>query len=293
MPLTINGETVDEGLLDAEFSQIKAHFEQQANVSCCERDDEFMGYAKDNLIARVLLAQKAKESIPDPDSKDVDEHLEKLIEENGGKESFYFKLGIAPGNEEEVRKDVIETMRVDSLIEKVSGDKTEPSSEDIQEYYNENTSLFMTAEEVRSFHIFKSLQQAENKEILFQEMRKVRNMAIDGNDFMELVREHSDKPEEEADLGWYKRGDLMDEFELITFSMEIDEISPVFATQWGMHLAKVTDRKEPEPIPVDQVKEEISELIKSEKRDEKLKQYIEELREVANIIDEETPSSSS
>ena len=56
-----------------------------------------MGYAKDNLIARVLLAQKAKESIPDPDSKDVDEHLEKLIEENGGKESFYFKLGIAPG----------------------------------------------------------------------------------------------------------------------------------------------------------------------------------------------------
>ena len=62
MPLTINGESVDDGLLDAEFSQIKAHFEQQANVSCCERDDEFMGYAKDNLIARVLLAQKAKES---------------------------------------------------------------------------------------------------------------------------------------------------------------------------------------------------------------------------------------
>ena len=41
-----------------------------------------------------------------------------------------------------------------------------------------------------------------------------------------------------------------------------------------MHLAKVTDRKEPEPIPVNQVKEEISELIKSEKRDEKLKQYM-------------------
>ena len=60
-----------------------------------------------------------------------------------------------------------------------------------------------------------------------------------------------------------------------------------------MHLAKVTDRKEPEPIPVDQVKEEISDLIKSEKRDDKLKQYIEELREVANIIDEEAQSPSS
>ena len=39
MPLTINGEAIDDSLLDAEFSQIKAHFEQQANVSCCERDD--------------------------------------------------------------------------------------------------------------------------------------------------------------------------------------------------------------------------------------------------------------
>ena len=66
MPLTINGEPVDDGLLDAEFSQIKAHFERQANISCCERDDEFLGYAKENIIARVLLSQKAQEVINKP-----------------------------------------------------------------------------------------------------------------------------------------------------------------------------------------------------------------------------------
>ena len=57
MPLIINGETIEPGLIDSEFSQIKAFFEQQANVSCCERDDEFLGYAKENVIKRVLLAQ--------------------------------------------------------------------------------------------------------------------------------------------------------------------------------------------------------------------------------------------
>ncbi|RZO17195.1 MAG: hypothetical protein EVB09_05045 [Verrucomicrobiaceae bacterium] len=286
MPLTINDELVDEGLLDAEFSQIKAHFEQQANVSCCERDDEFMGYAKDNIIARVLLSQKAKQTINDPDPEKVDQHLEKLKEEYGGEESFYFKLGIAPGNEEQVRKDVIESMRVDSLIEEKSGNGPKPSDSDIEEYYNKQKKSFMTAEEVRSMHIFKSLQQAENKEDLFAEMRKVRDAARSGDDFMDLVRKHSDKPEDEADLGWYKRGELMDEFELITFSMDIGEISPVFSTQWGMHLAKLTDRRCPKPIPLDEVKDEISDLIKAEHRESNLKAYIEKLKEKATIKDD-------
>ena len=286
MPLTINDELVDEGLLDAEFSQIKAHFEQQANVSCCERDDEFMDYAKDNIIARVLLSQKAKQTINDPDPEKVDQHLEKLKEEYGGEESFYFKLGIAPGNEEQVRKDVIESMRVDSLIEEKSGNGPKPSDSDIEEYYNKQKKSFMTAEEVRSMHIFKSLQQAENKEDLFAEMRKVRDAARSGDDFMDLVRKHSDKPEDEADLGWYKRGELMDEFELITFSMDIGEISPVFSTQWGMHLAKLTDRRCPKPIPLDEVKDEISDLIKAEHRESNLKAYIEKLKEKATIKDD-------
>ncbi|MDB4712101.1 peptidylprolyl isomerase [Verrucomicrobia bacterium] len=292
MPLTINGELVDEGLLDAEFSQIKAHFEQQANVSCCERDDEFMGYAKENIIARVLLSQKAKQTIEDPAPKNVDQHLEKLKEEYGGEESFYFKLGIAPGNEEQVRKDIIESMRVDSLIDQASGDFPEPSNADIEDYYKNEKASFMTPEEVRSMHIFKSLQQAENKEDLFAEMRQVRDSARAGDDFMELVRKHSDKPEEEADLGWYKRGELMDEFELITFSMEIGEISPVFSTQWGMHLAKLTDRRCPEPIPLENVQDEISDLIKAEHRESKLKTYIEKLKESATIKDEDEDESA-
>ena len=136
---------------------------------------------------------------------------------------------------------------------------------------------------------FKALQPKRAAKI--KEMRKVRELARKGTDFMDLVRKHSDKPEEEADLGWYKRGELMDEFELITFSMDINEISPVFATQWGMHLAKVTDKKHPEQIPIDQVETEISEMINSEHRDLKLKNFINDLRKDAEIVDENSDKS--
>ena len=60
MALKVNDEVIDPSLLDQEFSSIKSYYESLAQVSCCERDDEFMGYAKENLIKRVLLAQEAE-----------------------------------------------------------------------------------------------------------------------------------------------------------------------------------------------------------------------------------------
>ena len=91
MPLVINGETIDPALIDSEFSQIKAYYEQQANVSCCERDDEFLSYAKDNITARVLLSQAAKRDLPRPDEDSIDTRLAELKEQAGGSEAFFYE----------------------------------------------------------------------------------------------------------------------------------------------------------------------------------------------------------
>ena len=285
MPLKINGEPVDDALLDAEFSQIKAHFERQANVSCCERDDEFMGYAKDNIIARVLLSQKALEVIDEPGSDAVDARLDTLKKEYGSDEEFYFKLGISEGQEDEIRGDIAGSIRVDSLVSRIVGELPSPGKKQLRSHYEENIKDFMSPEEVRALHIFKSLSKAENREAIFAELREVRSAALAGEDFMALVKKHSDKPEEEADLGWYKRGELMDEFELITFSMEINEISPVFATQWGIHLAKLSGRRPPEPIPFEGLQDEITARINAQESDAKLNKYVAKLKDEAEITD--------
>jgi len=285
MSLTINGESVEDGLIDAEFSQIKAHFERQANISCCERDDEFLGYAKDNIINRVLLSQKAQEVIEPPEEGEIVARLDKLKEEYGSEEEFYFNIGISPGQEDQIRGDIANSIQIDSLVARIVGELPSPGENVLREHYDENINDFMTPEEVRALHIFKSLNKSEDRETLFKQLREVRTAARNGEDFMDLVREHSEKPEEEADLGWYKRGELMDEFELITFSMEINEISPVFATQWGMHLARLTDRRPPKPIPFESVKDEITERINAQCKDSKLNEYIAKLKEDAEIKD--------
>jgi hypothetical protein len=48
MALIINGEHIDEEIIEAEFRQIKGHYERTLQVACCERDPEFRGMAKDH-----------------------------------------------------------------------------------------------------------------------------------------------------------------------------------------------------------------------------------------------------
>ena len=72
MPLEVNNQVIDDAIIDQEFSTIKAHYESMASISCCERDDEFRGYARDNIIFRALLTQEAKKTIPEPNKEEVD-----------------------------------------------------------------------------------------------------------------------------------------------------------------------------------------------------------------------------
>ena len=57
--LRVNGQLIEPGWIDQEFQSIKAEYERLGNVSCCERDDEFRGYARENIIAQVLISQEA------------------------------------------------------------------------------------------------------------------------------------------------------------------------------------------------------------------------------------------
>ncbi len=287
MALTVNGEPIPDDLLHAEFGQIKAHYERQGNMSCCERDDEFMGYAKDNLIARALLTQESRKRIPAPDDSEIDAAIGRAIEEQGGKEQFYFNLGISPGEEDKLRPEASDSLRLDRLIEEVTGGDREPSDEELQSYYEAHQDEYMTPVEVRASHIFKSVDRVEEREKILMELTQLRTRARNGDDFEQLAREHSDKPEDEIDLGFYKRGELMDEFEILTFSMDVGEISPAFATPFGLHLAKVTGRKEAEPIPFDSCREEVTEALLHEKKQEKLKAHVDELKKDATIEETE------
>ncbi len=66
----------------------------------------------------------------------------------------------------------------------------------------------------------------------------------DGADFVALAREHSKCPsgQQGGDLGEFKPGQMVPEFDKVVFSEEIGKVHGPIKTQFGYHLVEITNR---------------------------------------------------
>jgi parvulin-like peptidyl-prolyl isomerase len=77
----------------------------------------------------------------------------------------------------------------------------------------------------------------------------------------------------------------MEEFEAIAFSMKKGEVSPVFVTQLGFHIAKLTDRKPAVPKPFEEVRDLVRQRIIEQHKDDKFNAFVDDLKKAAKIED--------
>src|SRR5829696_7093009 len=197
--IVVNGQVVGDDALNAEFSNIKGYYESLGNVSCCERDPEFRGYARDNLVARVLLAQEAQRALPPTPDADVEAALDKLKDEHGGEERFLMMIGATRDQLDLVRRDLEADLRVRRLVESLAASEPPPPESEIRRYYAANIEIYRTAEEVRASHILKA-SRGEQRHAAYDQLRDLRRQLQAGADFESLAKQHSDKGDEHVDL---------------------------------------------------------------------------------------------
>ncbi len=287
--LTINGEEVPDEVIEAEFSQIKAHYERKLQVACCERDPEFRRYAKDNIAARVLVSQEALKDAAEISDEEAEAALEKLVKDYGGEDRFFMSTGLKlPKDKDVALSNVAASLRVDRYLADAYKPEPEPSEEELRASYEENIGDFLTDEEIRVSHITKSLAGASSRIDVYNRLRSVRGILRGGErPFEEVAKEENDNGQQEIDLGFFKRGEFMEEFEALAFSMDEGEISPVFSTHLGLHIITVTGRKEAFPKPFEEVRETVRELMIAESREAKFKTLVEKLKARAVIEDDD------
>lgn len=289
MALIINGEQVDDEVIEGEFRSVKGHYERLLQVSCCERDPEFLGHAKDNLISRVLLNQESQRRFPEVPEAAVTERLQRLIDEAGGEHQFYLNIGMPYKDEALVRTNVAGGVRLDLMLGEIYGPEPEFSEAELRAAYAERQELYLTEEMIRVAHITKSLQGAGSRDEVYQAMRVLRRQLLAGADFLQTAEAERADDQQQIDLGWFKRGEFMEEFEVIAFSMDEGEISPVFTTQLGFHLCTVLGRRPPEPLPFEAVRDAVRQRLTEADKDRKFNALIETLKASATIEDTDPP----
>lgn len=287
MAIFVNGERLEPEALENEFRAVKARFESISRVSCCERDPEFRAMARDNVMARVLLGQEAARRDVVVSDEEVEASLANIEAQHGGREALLNNLGLHPCQIEEVRVDISNGLRLEKTLLACLGPETEPTDEEVYAFYQAHQKDYLTEEEVRASHLFKKVEKGEERAQIFDELRDVRRRARAGEDFDALALAHTDKEDKLVDLGWFKQGEFMDEFGSIAFSLEEGEVSPVFSSYYGFHLAKCTGRRPPQLQPFEDVQAEVKARLKQETREAKALALVEQLKATAVIEERE------
>ena len=193
----------------------------------------------------------------------------------GGQEAFE-KILLDNGLDAEEFK---ENVRVDLLIQKylnlLLDRDIEVTEDEIQAVYEQDK----TASVRHILFLTEGKTEDEKAEIL-KKMEGLLVRARSGEDFASLAKEYTEDSGSKESGGLYEnfgRGFMVQPFEEAAFSIPVGEISDVVETEYGYHIIKVLSR-EKESRPLDEVRFEIEEQIRQDRKSGTFENHILDLK---------------
>ena len=212
------------------------------------------------MIDNLVLADKYKVT-----NKEIDAEIEKLKEQFDDEEAYKQALESNKMTEKELRTQAKEFI----LYSKATSDGVDITDEKLKEYYETNKAKYSV---VKAQHIL----------VADEATAKTLKTRLDaGEDFATLAKEFSTdgSAAQGGDLGEFTKGQMVEEFENVAFSIEVNTVSDPVATQFGYHLIKVNER-------TDKTFEEAKEQVKSDYIQENgndMTEVIEKLKEKTKV----------
>jgi len=151
------------------------------------------------------------------------------------------------------------------------------SDEQVRKYYDENPALYSTTQ-IKASHIL--VKDEDTAKQILAEARAHPDR------FADLAKEKStdtSSAQKGGDLGMFYTGRMVAEFERVAFALKPGEISDVVKTQYGYHIFMVTERKEGEAKPFEQVKEQIRTTLRNKGLQEQVQGHLDSLKQQAKL----------
>jgi peptidyl-prolyl cis-trans isomerase SurA len=134
-------------------------------------------------------------------------------------------------------------------------------------------------------HILIKTNELVSDEQAKDRLEKLRERVINGDDFAELARAHSEDTGSAIDggsLGWVSSGQMVPEFEEEMQKTPVGGVSEVFKSRFGWHLIKVYDRRE-ENMAEEYQRGKAREQIRQRKINEEMESWLRTLRDEAYV----------
>lgn len=104
-----------------------------------------------------------------------------------------------------------------------------------------------------------------------------------GRPFAEVADQFSDCAGQGGSLGWFPMGEMVEEFEAVVFPMQAGQVSDVFRSVFGWHIATVHEKRPEGYRTLDEVQPQIEAALGRERQEKALEDYVDALRAKADV----------
>lgn len=278
MALLINGETVDDAVIRQEVNLTRPRYEEMVDgMDPVAKEMQLWDWSRETVIERTLLRQEA---LKDPEPLAAEAVEEAL---NSIKSQLSQQADATVPSDDELRREVETRLRLDRFLHKLTAKVPPPKYKDVGDYYKKYREQFVVPEFICAAHIVKNVDENTDEQAALAVIRKAEEELRSGARFEEVADRYSDCAGNGGNLGYFPRGEMVDEFDTVVFKLGLNETSGIFRTGFGFHIAKLQDRKPAGYRSLSDVKQDIEKVLHREKQERALEQFVDSLKAKAEI----------
>jgi parvulin-like peptidyl-prolyl isomerase len=282
MTLIVNGERIEDVAIQKEVDRLRPRYDEVfAEQDPKEREAQLLEWSRENVIERVLLNQEVKKDGDKIPSDEVEAVIAGLKGPYQNQQELYKDFNVE--NDEKLKEVIELEMRVERKLNDLGNVLPKPTQADIEQYYLQNQEQLKSAEQVKIAHIVKYVDWRTDEAAALDAITKAHEELDGGAAFEVVVDKYTDCSDKGGDLGYVTKGQLVEEFEDVVFNLGVGQVSDIFRTRFGFHVAKVYDRK-PGAVPgLREIKQQIVDELTKQMRQNAIDKFLDQLRSVAKI----------
>lgn len=239
----------DEIILQSEVD-MQAQYFAYSNRLYSVSNDLWNDVLKNLVSSKILLAKAKLDSIRVPASQidaELDQRIDYLISRLGSETAvrdYYGKSILQIRNE--LRESVQKERMVNTIKQKEFGSLsiTRPEVEEFYQQHLDSMPVIPASADLYQIFILPD-QTDEAKQKAVQKITAIRDSIKNGIPFADLAKRHGEDgtAARGGELGFFKRGELVPEFEEAAYKLEPGQMSDVVETEFGYHLIQMIERR--------------------------------------------------
>ncbi len=252
-------------------------------------DPRMLKFFLDQMISTILIESELKKIGRQVTDKEVEAAYASIKRKNKMSDeqfkAFLKKKGLTLEEYKVALKQRIERIRFFSFTIKSHITITDAQ---VKAYYEKHKEEFGGDERVRIAQIFvpvpKDLpgdERLQRQNIIM----KIQGELYKGKDFFDIIKKYAKNPlvRGYADMGWFKRKDLMKPIADVAFKLKKGAVSDVIETKLGFHIIKVLGIQRTKGRKLEDVRPKIERILYQEESEKRLDRWLENAKKQANV----------